>query len=188
MRAFIAITLPEEIKLSLAKAIEPLKPCSADAKWTPQENFHITLKFLADITDAQLEQIKKHLTILAQKEKPFSAALEGFGFLPDDKKPRVLFAETSAKKEMAQLAQSIENILSPFEFVKKETGFKPHITLAKMKSLYNLAQLRDSLKNIGLNGDFTVQSVSIIKSTLTSAGSVYEVIEEIPFPTQKTTD
>jgi RNA 2',3'-cyclic 3'-phosphodiesterase len=181
MRAFIAITLPTEIKSSLTKTIEALKPCSADAKWTPQDNLHITLKFLADITDAQFEQIKKHLTYLAQEAKPFQASLEGFSFMPDDTKPRVFCASASAKKEMAQLAQAIENILSPFEFVKKEGQFQPHITLAKMKSLYNLTQLKDSLKGIKLSGEFSVSGVSIIKSTLTATGAIYEVIQEFPF-------
>jgi 2'-5' RNA ligase len=182
MRAFIAITLPPEIKDHLAKTIESLKPCSADAKWTPLNDLHITLKFFADVTEPQLEQIKKNLIDAAKEIKPFQVSLENLEFLPDDKKPRVFCASTSGQNEMASLVKSIDDIIIRLGFGQASTPFKAHITLARIKSLYNLAQLKDSLKSIKLEGDdFSVSGISIIKSALTSSGPVYEVIGEITF-------
>ena len=57
MRAFIAIELPQETKLALAKLVEELKKTNADIKWVAPESLHLTLKFLGDIDDSQAETI-----------------------------------------------------------------------------------------------------------------------------------
>src|SRR3989344_4503337 len=54
-RIFIAINLPQEYKKRLISFEK--KWADVPAKWTPQENLHITVVFLRDITDVELGQV-----------------------------------------------------------------------------------------------------------------------------------
>ena len=54
-RIFIAINLPSDIKKYLAGFEQ--KFSELPARWTPEDNLHITLLFLGDLTDEELGEV-----------------------------------------------------------------------------------------------------------------------------------
>ena len=66
MRIFISIPVPEVIKdqaLQIRMELSRLKP---DIKWVEYENYHITLKFLGEVKEGKLNEIKTRLLMVAQ--------------------------------------------------------------------------------------------------------------------------
>ena len=57
MRTFLAIPLPKETKDLLSRIQEQLKTSKADVKWVEPQNIHLTLKFLGEINEEQLNKI-----------------------------------------------------------------------------------------------------------------------------------
>ena len=58
MRAFIAIELPEEMRNALAQAQSHLKYTGGDVKWVAEDNIHLTLKFLGEISEEKSAKIR----------------------------------------------------------------------------------------------------------------------------------
>ena len=154
-----------------------LAPSSADAKWTKPENLHITLKFLGEIAPAQVTDIQKTISQVAERHAAITADLESFGFLPDSRRPRVLYIATSQEEKMRALSDDLEKALEPLGFAQ-DHRFKAHITLARLRSLYNLEQLKNKTADLTVRGTFTLENLVLFKSTLTPQGPVYAALHE----------
>ncbi len=53
-RVFIAVEVNQSVKQSLAKVKDLLRDCALEIKWVEDFNFHITLKFLGEISDGKV--------------------------------------------------------------------------------------------------------------------------------------
>ena len=167
MRTFIAVDLPEDAKKALSEAQKVIK--AAKASFT--KDFHLTLKFLGEITPQKLETVKHSLA--AVKFKKFTTALSGVGVFPSESYIRGVWAGLQPEEEMIQLQRLVDEALEK-EF-KREKGFKPHITLARIKFVADkkgfLQQLREvKVKNV----TFAVGNFKLKRSTLSSKGPIYE--------------
>jgi RNA 2',3'-cyclic 3'-phosphodiesterase len=173
MRTFIALPLPMDAQQTLAKAITELAPASADAKWVVPQNLHITLKFLGDIKPEQSADIQKVIGRVADGHTSIAADLEKLGFLPDQHKPRILYVSTSQEEKMRLLYNDLEKALKSLGFAI-ENRFRSHITLARLRSAYNLEQLKNKAATMKIHAAFILTNIVLFKSTLDSRGPVYE--------------
>ena len=73
-RTFIAIEFPDEVIKEVARIQEVLNNWKFTGKMTELENLHLTLKFLGEIEDNKLEEVKENLKKI--KFKSFRAKLE----------------------------------------------------------------------------------------------------------------
>ncbi len=180
IRAFIAIELSSDMKHSLAQLIERLK--SADLRgirWVNPESIHLTLKFLGDIPQSQVDEIVAVITSCANQSHPFALSLGELGSFPKLDAPRVLLVGLNGDiDELTPLQQGIEDGLQNLGFQREKRPFSPHLTLARMR---DRATLRDR-KQVGLafaeaqgpeEASMEVRSLSLMKSTLTPSGAVY---------------
>lgn len=169
MRTFIAIDLPQEAKDELAAIQKQLS--AASAKMSLAHGFHLTLKFLGEITPAKVDVVKSCLSNV--KFKAFSAAVAGVGVFPSESYVRVVWAGIEPEDEFVQLQKLIDNSLVK-EF-PKEKNFKPHITLARVKFVQDKKQFQQQMRRIKLtNVKFTVDSFRLKRSILSNKGAVYE--------------
>src|SRR3989338_1907883 len=72
MRAFLALTLPDDTRRSLAVLQRGLAPSGADIKWVEPQNLHVTLKFLGEVTDEQRRAVERLLGEAARGETAFT--------------------------------------------------------------------------------------------------------------------
>lgn len=178
MRTFIAFPLPLEIKNVLNKIQNYLRTCDLDAKWVEPHNLHITIKFLGEVSQSLIEEIKSILQGTREKLNALSVSLKEFGFFPNEKNPRVLFIATDKERELKIIADYLEEALSSLKF-KKEDRFKSHITLARLKSKRNIDCILRKIKEIKLNNSFPLEQITLFKSVLTPHGPIYEEICQI---------
>ncbi|MBI2143234.1 RNA 2',3'-cyclic phosphodiesterase [Candidatus Woesearchaeota archaeon] len=172
MRTFIAVDLPEEVKSELANAQRQLSSAvAAAAKMSLAHDFHLTLKFLGEITPAKVEIVKNCLGNV--KFKSFSAAVTGIGVFPSESYIRVVWIGIEPEDGFIRLQKQVDDALEK-EF-PKEKGFKPHLTLARVKFVSNKELLKQQLQLIKVKSvKFTVNGFKLKKSTLTKEGAVYE--------------
>ena len=185
MRTFIAIALPPEVKETLGKLQDELKTAQADVKWVEPENIHLTLKFLGEIDEEQLQELSVILDGIGQKTKSFTLELAGIGAFPKIQFPRVIWVgATKGNEEAAKIAQVIEDESSKVGIPKEDRAFSSHITLGRVRSPLHLAQLTQRLMQL-LQGEqikcapFTVRSVTLFKSALSPAEPRYERLKEV---------
>lgn len=177
MRTFIAIETPDNISAILA-AIQEQFP--KDAKLTlTQKPYHLTLKFLGEVDDNKLVNIKKVLKSI--KFKRFSLTLDKLGFFPDENNPRVIWIGFKENKEVDELQNQIDDKLQKLDF-PVDKGFHAHITFARLKYVRDKRTFKEKLQKLKIRKiEFKAGSFKLIKSTLTPKGPIYEDIEIFDF-------
>jgi RNA 2',3'-cyclic 3'-phosphodiesterase len=180
MRTFIAVELNREARSIVNKYIDSLGEYIKDVKWVAEENLHITIKFLGEIKENELSKLKENVEKTAAIFGPFVLTLADTGFFPGEKAARVVWIGADGGIDhLLELFQELENNLEQIGFDREEKTFSPHLTIGRAK--------RD--KKIIVNDNFPefdsitidVKSISIMKSTLTPDGPIYERIFKTDF-------
>lgn len=184
IRTFIAIDFPQEIKKELAVLIQEFQKTGVKATWSKVENLHLTLKFLGETPLDQLEKVKEALNSVAGRLQPFQASLRGMGGFPNNRRPRVVWVGVAAgEKEMVALAGQVEAALEPLGYEKEEREFTPHLTLGRIKFPKANRALEEKFSEGEERsfGEWQVEEIELVKSTLHPAGPIYEVIHRAKF-------
>jgi 2'-5' RNA ligase len=178
MRLFIAFGVSEEVKNYLLE-LQLLLPKNSELNLVKE--FHLTLKFLGDVDEDKVDKIKAALANVDFTK--FTAKTSSLGIFPDEKLIRVVWIGLEPKDTIIALQQEIESDLS--DLFPKDARFRPHLTLARVKSIKNKTEFTEQLNKIPIKElEFSINSFKLIKSTLTSEGPVHEVIAEFALKPQ----
>ena len=173
LRLFVGIGFPPELKLRLSLL------CSGvpGAKWVDPGNFHVTLRFIGEISEDLAADIDDALSRL--RARRFTLQMAGTGVFGD--KPRSLWAGIERSPELVGLRDKIEQALIRVGLPPEPRKFSPHVTLARLRDP-PLDKLRDFLTtHARFRADpLAVEAFSLIASFQTKAGSVYEDQADYP--------
>jgi len=133
MRLFLALELPEEERRRLAQY--PLRRewfgFGEGVKAVRPENLHVTLKFLGDVADENVDQVRGTLEKVTLPE-PIQLRTAGVTFFPPRGPIRVFVALLEGDLDrLVALHSRIEAALEPLGFAREERPFTPHVTLAR---------------------------------------------------------
>jgi 2'-5' RNA ligase len=190
LRAFIAIKLSDELRGHIGEVQAELKRRAFGLDglgWVRPEGIHLTLRFLGDIAEEQVETLGAMLRDVAVAMKPFTLEARGVGAFPNPRMPRVIWLGLHGKPEsMASLRQMqarIEDGVAGLGFPRESREFTAHLTLARVRDRKSGAALAKVLEanHDRVVGDFTATSVGLIKSELCPSGAIYTTLVEVPF-------
>lgn len=182
IRSFIAIDLNPEIQRKLGEVIHQLKPASANVvRWVPENNIHITLKFLGDTSPANVEILKKILTVEANQVQPFDLKIEGVGAFPSIRRPRVIWVGIETPPVLFALQRAIDVETQRLGYTPEDRPFSPHLTLGRLAhnaSPEEIRQVGDLLaaSKIPISASVHVKTVVLFRSDLQPGGAVYTPI------------
>lgn len=184
IRSFVAIQVPDLIGQSLGKLQAQLKGSSVDVRWVHPQNFHLTLRFLGDVEENELDTIKDKLCSVSVQHKPFSLNFSGVGGFPQEGRLRVVWIGVGRGQfEINKLVEDIADSLQDANVKKDKKGFFPHLTLGRVKGSPTTRPLRLLMeKNRGFfTPDFSVSSFVLYQSQLTPQGPLYKSMGEFNF-------
>jgi len=179
IRAFIAIDLPDEVRIAIDDAQARLKQVHVGVKisWTKVENLHLTLQFLGSVEEASVEKIKSALQSVVVRHQPFEATVRGAGAFPDDHRPRVIWIGCDdTEGRLKALAGAVQASLRPLGFEPEQHEFTAHLTLGRIRAPrpdVALTRALDSLKNMAF-GAWRVEAIHLFESQLRPEGSRYK--------------
>ena len=179
MRAFIAINLSEKIKNKIAELENDLKKCDLAFRWVKPENLHLTLKFLGNVNEEQVTEIKKIIAKVTGRFTAFETGFNGFSFFPNETRPKVFFISIDKEDFLKSIAKELGKELETLGFEKENLSaggqgrFKSHITLARIKGLQNIEYFKEKIKNIQLDAGFPINEIILYKSTLAKEGPIH---------------
>lgn len=175
-RLFVAVELPQNMRDALADFCANFSRKKLfSGRCTRPENFHLTLKFLGEISNdvaAKVDSALKNISF-----QPFDVRFGSFDVLPTREKIRILFVHLICP-ELPLLATQIEEDLE-FHFERESRPFKSHVTVARIKSIqtYNYAKFLKEIDTTLLpEMAWKVDSFVLKKSVLTQDGPIYETI------------
>jgi 2'-5' RNA ligase len=186
MRVFIAVELPPKTKECLNRIQKQLRATGADVKWVEPANIHLTLKFLGEIEDATLDNVRRILDGVAADKAIFYARLSCIGAFPKISYPRVIWTGIDkGDTEIKSIAKELDERLAAIGIPAQDREFSSHITIGRLRSGLNKIRLIRELETLKENPwqendelEFRVSALTLFKSTLTPKGPVYEALKE----------
>lgn len=167
MRVFVAVDIPKGVMEDLKEIQKYLR----EAELKPVKDFHLTLKFLGEVSEPRVEEVKEALKQI--KFKSFKAQLTEIGVFPNPNYVRVVWVGVSPE-DFISLQKQVDNSLEKLGF-KKDNRFHPHLTLARVKFVKDKENFKKIFGNIKIEKrEFEVNEFKLIKSTLTREGPIYE--------------
>ena len=179
MRLFIAVTLPEPLKLAIHRATEPLRNAAPTIRWVSADQLHITLKFLGEVKEPAVPAIGAALEGTADSHAPFDLDFAGIGAFPNTRRPRVYWLGVHPNSALHGLQETVETGIGPLGFPREARPFHPHLTLGRVGTEVPAGELRAAERLAGqldYNGKLVVNSAELMQSRLSPKGARYEVL------------
>lgn len=169
MRLFIACEA-ESIAGELSKA-QKLLP---DARMTFPKHFHLTLKFLGEVSPDKAEKIK--LLLDNVEFDAFELCLQPLEVF-DPNNVRVVWVGLKPEQPLNALAAQVDKTLAGL--FPPNDHFKPHLTIARVKFLKSREEFIKKVQEIKVKElCFAVDKFYLIESKLTPKGPEYAVLRE----------
>ncbi len=178
IRTFVAVFPPPEVREALFQAARNL-PTSGNLRLVGQEKIHLTLKFLGDVAEEDLDSVKRALHPIRERHDPFEVSISAFGAFPSDRKARILWAGVEEGSEhLRTVAEDVENLLAPAGFERETRPYVPHLTLGRTRSRRTEM---DASETSPPALRFTVSGVDLVKSAPSNNGVNYSILATYPF-------
>ncbi|MBU0930206.1 MAG: RNA 2',3'-cyclic phosphodiesterase [Nanoarchaeota archaeon] len=174
MRLFIAAPLPDEIKDYLFELEKEISKLPAKFKLVSKKNLHLTLKFIPEADEKQIEEIRSRLKTI--KFNSFKISLTEKGLFPIEGKAKVIWIGLESDNRLIELQQRIDEKL--LDIFSDNQEFKSHITLGRIKYIKNQEKFDEELNKIKISKlKSEIKEFGLFNSTLTKDGPIYNLIE-----------
>ncbi|HXP40908.1 MAG TPA: RNA 2',3'-cyclic phosphodiesterase [Candidatus Acidoferrales bacterium] len=185
MRLFVALDLDDNIRSRIARFLDGVQGFAPGARWVRPDSLHVTLKFIGEQTETQVEIERALAGIQADQ---FAINLRGYGFFPDKRAPRVFWIGIDGGSRLTSLAETVDSTLVPLQIPKEEHAYSPHLTLARSAGAsgsprrqkrdrpnQGFQRLQEKLAALPAPefGTMTAREFFLYRSQLSSGGSQY---------------
>ena len=183
IRAFIAINLSQEILEGIELMSLELRSRLEDVpiRWVPADNIHLTLKFLGNVSTANLEMLKEIMGNVVSNHHECDISVGGIGAFPKPHNPRVIWVGMEVPQELVSLQHNIEIETARLGYSREHRPFSAHLTFGRVsrnassQDVRAIAEILDSYK-VGFLGATRITSVYLYRSDLKPDGAVYTPI------------
>ncbi len=186
MRLFVALDIDDAIRERISRFIEGVRGFAEEARWVRPESLHVTLKFIGEKSEQEVDKIQRALETIEASN--FEMSIGGYGFFPGARAPRVFWVGVEGGPKLTSLAAAVDEKLAGLGIPKEEHAFAPHLTLArgaggsvsprKQKSDHphpSFQQLQEKLAALSAPdcGVMTAREFFLYQSKLSPGGSKY---------------
>jgi 2'-5' RNA ligase len=185
VRAFVAVALEPAARREIARASGTAMAsigAGSAARWTRQDNLHLTVAFLGNVDEALVPAIAARLGPLADSVTQERLVLAGVGGFPRSR-PRVLWLGVEAGRSwFVELATAVRAALGEglgLELDQREPS--AHVTLARVER--SEPGLLPALEAAfaGHRIESRADRLTLFSSVLGRGGPTYAAVQEWPF-------
>lgn len=172
MRLFTAIDVPDSLR-------EALSACQdADAlpvRWTDPEQFHVTLRFIGDVSEERPGQSSGYEEALADVDAgPVRCAPYGLDVF-SHQSPRVLMLGLERTDSMMALYDAVSSELEAEGLDPEDRTYRPHVTIGRLDdpdpdAVHDFLRAHEERSF----STFEANRFILYESTLTPDGAVHE--------------
>ena len=141
MRLFVALLPPPELAESLAAGAERALAGTPGVRLCPVRDLHLTLLYFGELADERVEAFRLALTEELRGMAAPELRFAGAGGFPDERDPRVLFADAHEEHGGTRLETLVGRARqAALSFGWREPAqergrpFRPHVTLARRRT------------------------------------------------------
>ncbi|MDO4630665.1 MAG: RNA 2',3'-cyclic phosphodiesterase [Planctomycetia bacterium] len=184
IRTFIGVEIAEKSRNQTGNFAKKLMDLDVDMKWEPVHKYHVTLKFLDEIPNEEVNDICVRVQRAVRDFPSFTLGLRGAGAFPNIEKPRNVWVGVhEGREEITELARRVDLAMQEVGFPRELKPFTPHVTLGRLRrATPGLADLSEKLAqydNVDLGKSY-IRHVTVFASHMARSGSSYTVLATCP--------
>jgi len=170
-RLFIALN-PSDLQRA---ALHQLRTDAFPARWTPPEQYHLTLRFLGDTPPDRASALKDALADFAAAPCPMGGT--GLGTFPSLRKPRVLYACVNPAPALMELQTRVDALCTRLGFAAERHSFTPHLTVARLRKAEPTTVYRFVRSHAGWTYPLHMANrLTLYKSRLRAGGALHTAV------------
>lgn len=174
MRAFLALNIDENIKNKYHNLLlKKIDDNIAEVKFVNKNKMHITLVFFENIKESDIEKIKSSLEKTSSVIKPFNISFEKLSYFTNKFNDiNVLFVKANCK----ELDEYVKHLRDNINIKYDKKDFKSHLTLARVKKVYDNDKLKEIVNNIHFEkSSFLANSITLYESDFINYREIFTV-------------
>lgn len=172
IRLFVALDMPARQRQRLQSLCHGVR----DARWVPEENLHLTLRFIGELEEPRADDVIASLQSVTAGE--FSLTLDGVSHFKTGRRIRSLWAGVAPCVALLTLQERIDGALRRVGLPVDGRRFTPHVTLARLKG-GTPERVGSWLENNSLfrAEPFAVKDFVLFESYRSHTGAIYTPVE-----------
>ena len=179
LRSFIAIPLPAPLIQEIAALQKQLRTLVPELKTPRAETLHLTLHFLGDQPQELLAKIGQDMLSIGRKKKNFNVTLEGLGFFPNRKRPRIFWLGLQPDHELVELYQQLALRLDGLGVAVEQRRYRPHLTIGRFRRAPKTTEPLCPFLSHSF-GSLKIDRMVLYTSRLTAQGAIHTPLVEAP--------
>jgi 2'-5' RNA ligase len=182
VRLFFAIELSNAVRVALDHAVAPLRAAEPELAWVRAGKLHLTMKFLGDVDDPGAERLAAAADAVAARHRPFEMTLGGVGAFPNFRRARVVWMGVEHDPRLELLHHDLELACGEAGFEVEGRPFRPHITLARVRTPLTLERARPfarAARRVAYAASDEVRALGLLESTLGSREAGYRCVHAV---------
>ncbi|MGI6731303.1 MAG: RNA 2',3'-cyclic phosphodiesterase [Anaerovoracaceae bacterium] len=172
MRLFIALNFENEVKKQISDIIEKVESSSIQGKFLKEEHMHLTVEFLGEIQEDQVDLIKN---IMDQIEfKAFTLRPNKLGYFKR-REGNIYWLGLEKNNTLMNIHEALHQRLIDNGFELEDREYRPHITIGrkvKIKDPFPINEINDGIKKIEIN----IDCVDLMKSEFKDGKLIYSLL------------
>ena len=180
MRLFVALNLSKKERDRIYRASKVLRECGIPVRWVEPEQYHVTLKFLGEVTEDRFEGVQEALSHAASTTARLDVAVEGFGAFPTIRRPQEIWVGIEPSPALRCLKQDVEWALMECGFNRETRAFHPHLTLGRAEANDGAGAFRgldDKAANLKYRGQTKIRKLDLMRSHVSKGGTARYTVQ-----------
>lgn len=179
MRLFLALQPPLALQKQMARALDTLQRIKHKGiSWVPAENLHLTVNFIGDVAEQQVDDLKQLISAQASQLNALRLKASGIDLFPH-RSPRLIWLKLNGdEKDLLHLNRQLLSRMRQMGVDADAKKLKLHVTLGRIKAPqspdFERAVLAHEMKTEELYWD----TLALYRSTLRPEGPRYDIIEQ----------
>jgi 2'-5' RNA ligase len=168
LRLFVGLGLPD----ALCDELSAMAGGVPGARWVPEENYHLTLRFIGEVPKWQAQEVDEALAAI--RAPGFELTLRGVGTFGKNGRMAALWVGVEKTEGLLFLQAKVETALQRIGLEPERRRFAPHVTLARIeRAAPDKAVAFVQAHNLFRAAPVPVEGFTLYSSRLGKEGAVY---------------
>lgn len=172
---FCAVDLTDEERHRLAAVLSDHGAATRiPGRRTKPENWHITVRFIGEATDVQIDRLTERLDSLLQRSAPGpgTVTVDGLGAFPTERAATVLYGRIVDRSGLLSTVAGVcDEAATEVGFEPEGRPFIPHLTLARIRPARDVRSVVKDLELVPVRVGVT--AVTVFRTTAAVQGVTY---------------
>ncbi|CAN5240788.1 RNA 2',3'-cyclic phosphodiesterase [soil metagenome] len=184
MKLFSAVRIPQRAIDQIRTQTESLFDDYPSYNWVPLHNYHVSLHYIGEVTEAKLPIAVEHIQNKLYDVPVTNMYTYGADLFMDEQITIYIYFQRN--KTIEDISRRLYDLFEAGS-LKKRKEYIPHITIARYKipSKQQYFLLKKKLAKLKVDVEFAVEDIHLYESIETRKNPQYKIVASIPLLNEK---